>query len=92
VKVYVFGNPGVPGDRRALEVARRLRGVVPGVSFVPVGPNEDVPFVADKRVVILDTVVGISEVSLIPNDDIGRFIPPPAGRFTTSIWLSNSST
>ncbi len=41
---------------------------VDGVSFVFVGPNEDVPFADEGRVVILDTVHGIREVELIEGD------------------------
>ena len=48
-----------------------------GVSFVFVGTNEDVPFVDEARVVILDVVHGIREVALISGDDIDRFAPPP---------------
>lgn len=79
MKVYVFGSAGVPQDERALEVARRLRGTVPGVWFAFVEPNEDVPFVDEESVVILDTVVGLEGVSLIPPSEIERFVPPPRG-------------
>jgi hypothetical protein len=79
MKVYIFGNPQAPEDRKALEVARILGGTVAGVSFVTVGPNEDVPFVDEGRVVILDTVRGIREVALISDDELGRFLLPPRG-------------
>jgi Ni,Fe-hydrogenase maturation factor len=79
MRVYVFGNAEVPRDEKALEVARRLRGTVPGVRFITVGPNEDVPFVDEESVVILDTVVGIEEVALISPSEIERFAPPPRG-------------
>jgi hypothetical protein len=79
MKVYVFGNAEVPQDDRALGVARRLRGTVPGVWFVSVGPNEDVPFVDEESVVILDTVVGLEGVTLISPSEIERFAPPPRG-------------
>ncbi len=79
MKVYVFGNPAVPGDARALDAARELGETVAGVSFVFVGPNEDVPFVDERSVVILDTVVGIEGVCLIPDGEIERFVPPPRG-------------
>ena len=50
-----------------------------GVSFVFVELNEDVPFVDEQRVVILDVVQGIGEVALILGDDIDRLAPPPRG-------------
>jgi hypothetical protein len=79
MKVYVFGNLEVPRDGRALEVAQRLRGTVPGVWFVTVEPNEDLPFVDEESVVILDTVVGLEGVSLIPDSGIEHLALPPRG-------------
>jgi Ni,Fe-hydrogenase maturation factor len=77
MKVYVFGNKDVPGDAAAIEVAEGVGGAADGVSFVFVEPNEDVPFVEEERVVVLDVVHGIREVALISGDDIHRFAPPP---------------
>ena len=79
MKVYVFGNKDAPGDEGAIEVAEGVGGAVDGVSFVFVGPNEDVPFVDEERVVILDVVHGMREVALISGDYIDRFAPPPRG-------------
>jgi hypothetical protein len=79
MKVYVFGNPEVSRDGRALEVAQRLSGTVPGVWFVTVEPNEDLPFVDEERVVILDTVVGLEGVSLIADGEIEHLVLPPRG-------------
>lgn len=77
MKVYVFGNEEVTEDRKAIEAARTLEGMVEGVSFVLVHPNEDVPFVDEERVVILDTVANIGEVALISGDGIDRLVLPP---------------
>lgn len=79
MKVYVFGNEDVPEDRRAIEVADRLVDTLEGVSFVPVRPNEDVPFANERRVVVLDTVQGIRDVTLIEGDEIGELILSPRG-------------
>lgn len=65
MKVYVFGNEDVPEDRKAIEAAEKLDGAIDGVSFVFVKPNEDVPFVNERHVVILDAVHGIPDVALI---------------------------
>lgn len=67
MNVYVFGNEHVAEDRRAIEVARTLK--VEGLSFVFVGPNEDVPFADEPRVVILDTVQGVRGGALIEGID-----------------------
>lgn len=65
MKVYVFGNEDVPEDRKAIEAAEKLDRAIDGVSFVFVKPNEDVPFVNERHVVILDAVHGIPDVALI---------------------------
>jgi Ni,Fe-hydrogenase maturation factor len=79
MKVYVFGNEHVPEDRKAIEAAEELDGAVDGVSFVFVGPNEDVPFADEGRVVILDTVHGIRDVELIEGDRMDALVLPPRG-------------
>jgi Ni,Fe-hydrogenase maturation factor len=69
MRVYVFGNEYVAEDKRAIEVARRLENTIEGISFVVVSPNEEVPFIEERRVVILDTVQGINGVELIEGVD-----------------------
>jgi len=77
MNVYVFGNEYVAGDKRAIEVARELEGAIEGISFVFVNPNEDLPFVDEEHIVILDTVQGIEEVTLVEEDGIDGLILPP---------------
>ena len=77
MKVYIFGNEYVAEDKRALEVARELEGAMEGVSFIFVKPNEDVPFVNERHVVILDTVQGIQNVALVEGDRIDELILSP---------------
>lgn len=79
MKVYVFGNEYVAEDRRALELARELEDTVEGISFVFVGPNEDLPFVNERRVVILDTVQGIQDVTVVEGDGIDGLTLSPRG-------------
>jgi hypothetical protein len=79
VKVYVFGNEDLPEDRKAIEATEELDGGVDGVSFVFVGPNEDVPFADEGQVVILDTVHGIRDVELIEGDRIDALVLAPRG-------------
>ena len=79
MKVYVFGNEYVAEDKRAIEVAREMESTTAGISFVFVNPNEDVPFVDERRVVILDTVEGIQEVTLVEGDRIDGLILSPRG-------------
>jgi Ni,Fe-hydrogenase maturation factor len=79
MRVYVFGNEDVPEDRKAIEVAQKMDRAADGVSFVFVGPNEDVPFADEGRVVILDTVHGIRDVELIEGDRIDALVLSPRG-------------
>jgi Ni,Fe-hydrogenase maturation factor len=79
MKIYVFGNAYAAGDGRAVQLARELEGDIEGISFVFVKPNEDLPFVDERHVVILDTVQGIKEVTLLEGDIIDRLILGPLG-------------
>jgi Ni,Fe-hydrogenase maturation factor len=77
MKVYVFGNEDLPEDRRAFEVAKKLEGKIKEVQFVKVKPNEDVPFIDEKFVVILDVIEGIKNIIEIHDDDLDKLILPP---------------
>jgi Ni,Fe-hydrogenase maturation factor len=79
MNVYVFGNEFVAEDKRAIEVARELEGTIEGISFVFVNPNEDAPFVNVRHVVILDTVQGLRDVTLVEGDGIHGLILSPRG-------------
>ena len=79
MKIYVFGNEYVAEDKRAVEVAKELEGTIEGISFVFVRPNEDVPFVDEPHVVILDTVQGIEDAALLAGDEIDSLILSPRG-------------
>jgi Ni,Fe-hydrogenase maturation factor len=79
MNVYVFGNEYLAQDNRAIEVAGELQNNVKGVSFIFVGPNEDVPFADEPRVVILDTVAEIQDVALLEGDEIDKLVLSPRG-------------
>ncbi len=76
MKVYVFGNQDHKEDSAAFNVAETIL-VEPwaaefNLDFIYVKPNEDLPFVGEDKVVILDVVNGIGEVKLIKDDDLER--------------------
>ena len=79
MNVYVFGNEYVAEDIRAIDVAQELHNTVEGVSFVFVGPNEEVPFADEPRVVILDTIQGIQNVALVEGDEFDGLLLSPRG-------------
>ena len=76
MKVYVFGNQDYKEDSTAFDIAEIIK-MEPwyedlGINFIYIKPNQDLPFVGEQRVVILDVVKGISEVKLITEDDLKR--------------------
>ena len=77
--MYVFGNEDVSEDTQAIEAAKKLDHAVDGISFVFVKPNEDLPFVDESHVVILDTVHEIRVVTVIEGDKIDELILSPRG-------------
>jgi Ni,Fe-hydrogenase maturation factor len=79
MNVYVFGNEYVAQDKRAIEVARELEGTIEGISFEFVSPNEDAPFVNERRIVILDTVQGLRDVAFVEGDAIDGLNLSPRG-------------
>jgi Ni,Fe-hydrogenase maturation factor len=79
MKIYVFGNEHVVEDERAPSVARELENAIEGISFVFVNPNEDVPFVNERHVVILDTVQGLQDVAVIEGDRLDGLVLSPRG-------------
>lgn len=88
MKVYLFGNEDLEEDNLAFKVARKLSAEL-GVSnekisdleFVIVKPNEDLPFVGEKNVVLMDTVQGLEKVQLLENLSFGEISLFP--RFST---------
>ncbi len=66
MKILVFGNPLVEEDNLPLKICRRLQNI-PGMEFKEVDP-EDLP-VEGRDLIILDTVKGIEDVTLITDID-----------------------
>jgi hypothetical protein len=79
MNVYVFGNEHVAEDKRAIEVARELENTLEDISFILVDPNEDVPFVNEPKVAVLDTIQGIRDVALVEGDRIDGLLLSPRG-------------
>lgn len=72
MKVYVFGNEDIKGDEEAFEIAERLKSEIVGLEFVVVKLNEDLPFVGDDNVILMDAVEGIDKVSLFNESDLDK--------------------
>lgn len=74
MKVYVFGNKDVSEDSVAFKVAETLKGKIKGIEFIPVSPNQDLPFANKKHVVLLDAVEGIKKVTVVDEQSLDRII------------------
>jgi len=72
MKVYVFGNQDEPLDNKALEITEKLKTAFPAIHFTFVKPNEDLPFEDADKVIILDTVSGITKPMLLDETDIEK--------------------
>lgn len=72
-KIFVFGNIDLEGDNLPLKILSSLAQKFPDLCFEVKDPNEewDVP----EEMIILDTAVGIKEVTLF--DDLDKFAVAP---------------
>ena len=77
MKVYLFGNQDMKEDSWAFEIAKNVEGQVEGIEFVHVKPNEDLPFVDEPIVVIMDTVYALKEVRLFEGEAVDKLVMPP---------------
>lgn len=75
--LYVFGNPDIPEDAVAFDVADELSHADPQLLVHPIGLNEDLPVDMLNQAVILDVVMGIDTETLITEQDIDKIISPP---------------
>ncbi|PIP53279.1 hypothetical protein COX08_01825 [Candidatus Beckwithbacteria bacterium CG23_combo_of_CG06-09_8_20_14_all_34_8] len=77
MKIYLFGNPNVEIDKLSFTVADKLKPLIPSIEFISVKPNEDIPFDDKENVFIMDTIMGITKVTLITENDLDKFQLPP---------------
>lgn len=77
MNVYVFGNEDVHDDAAALKAADYLKQRVTNIHFIPVQPNDDVPFAGEGHVVIMDTMTGIETIAVVDEKKIDSLILPP---------------
>lgn len=76
MKLFVFGNEDHKIDDLAFEVVNNLNPI-PGVEVVFVSANDDLPIDHTKSVYILDTVVGIDDVTLIDESRLDQIVLSP---------------
>lgn len=66
--IYLFGNPLLDFDSLPLDLISDLRLVFPEIDFREVDPNENLKPI-DKKMIIIDTIEGITEVTLVTKVD-----------------------
>ncbi len=73
MRIFLFGNPDLDMDALPIRLIPRLQKMFPSVAFISLDPNEewDVP----KHMVIIDTVVGSTEVTVF--HDLHAFMQTP---------------
>lgn len=72
MKIYVFGNLLVEEDRTPLQLINQLKQKFPQIKFVVVDPNENFPPKGEKNLIILDTVIGIKNPTVLDLDDFEK--------------------
>ncbi|MBP7786028.1 hypothetical protein KA062_02110 [Patescibacteria group bacterium] len=70
MKIYVFGNEDLDFDNKAIIVSKKLEKAIKNCDFIYVKPNQDLPFVGEEEVVIMDTIEGIEDITVINNDQV----------------------
>lgn len=76
MKLLVFGNEDHELDNLAFEIIKNITPI-PGVEIISVGPNDDLPISDSKIIYIIDTVIGIDNVTLIDESNLDKFVLPP---------------
>jgi len=73
--VYVFGNTDIENDNGAIEFAKKTR--VENIEFEFIDTNDDLPVSNNGTIYILDTMMGIEEVTLFSEKDIDKLEVAP---------------
>lgn len=79
MNIYILGNQDLSSDNQAFKAAEYFQHNVPdkNLEFITIKPNQDLPFVGEKRIVIMDVVEGINEVQVFNEDDLDNLVLPP---------------
>jgi hypothetical protein len=78
MKIFVFGNEDLKEDNLPLRILPQLKKYFPNIDFVLQDPNEEWEIENDSQnseIVIIDTAVGIKEVTIF--DSLEKFVRPP---------------
>lgn len=71
--VFVFGNPDVEEDSLPMRILPSLQKEFPSILFQMLDPNEE--WNVSENLIIIDTVVGINDVTLFDSLDVFESAP-----------------
>lgn len=75
--VYVFGNEDVTEDNHPFLLCEKLSSDFPELDFVKIAPNADLPFADQEKVIIFDTIQGISTIRIFHEQDLKHLVLSP---------------
>jgi hypothetical protein len=74
-RIFVFGNEDLQEDNLPLRILSQLKKRFPEIEFILKDPNEEWEVEKEEEVNILDTAIGIKEVTVF--NDLKKFAKPP---------------
>ena len=63
-KIFVFGNEDLEQDNLPLRILPELQKQFPDIEFIVKDPNEEWEIEGEKEIIVLDTALGIEEVTV----------------------------
>ncbi len=73
--IYILGNPLVTEDSLPIKILPKLKQTFPSIKFVHLDPTEEILLQKDKKMFIIDTIEGITNVTLF--NSLGNFEKSP---------------
>ncbi len=73
--ILVLGNSVIDEDNHALWLIPNLRKLFPQVNFILHDPTEELPANTGNNIILIDTVVGIKNVTMFDNLDHFKISP-----------------
>jgi len=77
MNIYLFGNEDVEMDSLPLTLGSVIHKTFPHISSVIIKPNDELSFIDEQNPILIDTVLGIEEVSLFDESDIEKIVLSP---------------
>lgn len=76
MKVYIFGNQDLESDNVAISLSKKVKKD-DDIEFIYIKPNEDVPFVNEEHVVLIDVILDLKEVTVFDESSIDKLVLSP---------------